>query len=73
VLDAVCQGGNAGRVLAVAGDAKTDRAVLGADRDADPHIERERDAGEHLEHPPAAEIQRLLRAGHVNGHGLSRR
>ena len=70
VFDAVCEGGNVGCVLAVAGDAKAQGAVVGADRDADAHVEGERDVGEDLEHPPAAQVLRLLGAGDVGGDGL---
>jgi hypothetical protein len=70
VFDAVCEGGDVGCVLAVAGDAKTQGAVVGADRDADANVEGERDVGEDLEHPPAAQVLRLLGAGDVGGDGL---
>ena len=50
--------------------AKPRGAVVGADRDADSHVEGEWSVGEDLEHPPAAEVLRLLGAGDVAGDGL---
>jgi len=57
-------------VLAVAGDAEAQRAVVGADRHADAHAQGERDIGEDLKHPAAAQVQGLLGAGNVGSDGL---
>jgi hypothetical protein len=50
--------------------AKPRGAIVGADCDADSHVEGEWSVGEDLEHPPAAEVLRLLGAGDVAGDGL---
>jgi hypothetical protein len=56
VFDSACEDGDVGCVLAVAGDAEAQRAVVGADRHADAHVQGERDIGEDLEHAPAAQV-----------------